>query len=150
MARKSRKECRNAFFWCFRGVEIDLFARNDHASSKTRDLKVGITQIDPGGSNGSKKSEVRTYGTRRGSKFQGFFRVHIRRKFLTCRRPRPRPRPRKMTRNVTILRLLQRQEGEAIKNHGLQIFFGAVNRLRSHGLFGVDFSTKWTFYLLEW
>ena len=124
------------------------FARNGHTSSKTRDLKVGITQIDPGGSNGSKKSEVRSYGEGRASKFQGFCRVHIRRKFLTCRRPRPRPR--KMTRNVTILRLLQRQEGEAIKNHGLQFFFGAVNRLRSHGLFGVDFSTKWTFYLLEW
>ena len=61
------------------------FARNGHTSSKTRDLKVGITQIDPGGSNGSKKSEVRSYGARRGSKFQGFFRVHITRKFLTCR-----------------------------------------------------------------
>ena len=45
------------------------FARNGHTSSETRDLKVGITQIDPGGSNGSKKSEVRSYGARRGSKF---------------------------------------------------------------------------------
>ena len=149
MARKYRRELKKSNFWCFRGVEMHFFARNAQTASEIGDLKVGITQIDPGGSNGSKKSEVRTYGTRRGSKFQGFFRVHIRRKFLTCRRPRPRPRPRKMTRNVTILRLLQRQEGEAIKNHGLQIFFGAVNRLRSHGLFGVDFSTKWTFYLLE-
>ena len=149
MARKYRRELKKSDFWCFRGVEMHLFARNDHTSSKTRDLKVGITQIDPGGSNGSKKSEVRSYGKGRGSKFQGFCRVHIRRKFLTCRRPRPRPRPRNMTQNVTILRLLPRQEGEAIRNHGLQIFFGPFNRLRSHGLFGVDFSTKWTFYLLE-
>ena len=149
MARKYRRELKKSDFWCFRGVEMHFFARNAQTASEIGDLKVGITQIDPGGSNGSKKSEVRSYGARRASKFQGFCRVHIRRKFLTCRRPRPRPRPRNMTQNVTILRLLPRQEGEAIRNHGLQFFFGPFNRLRSHGKFGVDFSTKWTFYLLE-
>ena len=37
------------------------FARNGHTSSKTRDLKVGITQIDPGGSNGSKNFDILPY-----------------------------------------------------------------------------------------
>ena len=52
------KNAKMHFFWCFRGVEIDLFARNDHASSNFRDLKVGITQIDPRGSSGSKNSAI--------------------------------------------------------------------------------------------
>ena len=40
---------------------MHLFVRNGHASSKTRDLKVGITQIDPGGSNGSKIFDILPY-----------------------------------------------------------------------------------------
>ena len=58
VARKYRKECKSAFFWCFRGVEIDLFARNDHASSNFCDLKAGPNQIDPRGSSGSKNSAI--------------------------------------------------------------------------------------------
>ena len=58
MARKYRRELKKSDFWCFRGVEMHFFARNDHTSSKTRDLKVGITQIDPRGSYGPKKSDA--------------------------------------------------------------------------------------------
>ena len=61
MARKYRKEYRNSFFWCFRGMEMHLFARNDQTSSNSCDLKVGMTQIDPRGSNGPLKSENRSY-----------------------------------------------------------------------------------------
>ena len=42
-------------------TDIPKVAGNGHTSSKTRDLKVGITQIDPGGSNGSKNFDILPY-----------------------------------------------------------------------------------------
>ena len=61
---------------------MHLFARNGHTSSKTRDLKVGITQIDPRGSYGPKKSDASEYRAVRPLDFSQKRRGATRRKIL--------------------------------------------------------------------
>ena len=51
----------NFDFVKFRGFGIHHFARSSQTSSEIRDLKVGMTQTGPCGSNGPLKSEIRTY-----------------------------------------------------------------------------------------
>ena len=85
VARKLRKHSKAMLFWCFRGVKIELFARNTRNRSKMSEVKVGPTQIDHGGSNGSIKSGIRPYCDGRPPWFYCFSQIATLWTFLTCR-----------------------------------------------------------------
>ena len=102
VARKVRRKSKKLNFWCFRGVEMPMLARNDRNRSKLDKATAKPTQFDPRGSNGAGIFEICTYGA--GYDVQkrplAGYRPYL--TFSTCMAPGSAPF--KMSENSKILR----------------------------------------------